>query len=112
MCAVSAVIDNWKNTFQLPTTPTIPISFPPQPSPFKLHDDMQYVSKKEFDKLKREFEALKTLLLAAKKYDEETNQPDCEMAEKVALVRKVADQLGVNVDEVFGEKYADNPIHA
>jgi len=115
MCAVSAVMDNWKNTW--PNIP--PVNFPSNPFPgpitvqpsLKLmpdyqplfHDPTEYVTKEEFDKLKREFEAFKKLLLAAKEYDEATDQPGCEMEEKVALVRKVADTLGVNVDDVFGQ---------
>lgn len=59
------------------------------------------VSREEFDALKREIESLKELLLAAKKYDKETGQPDCEQDKKVEIIKKVAEALGVNMDEVF-----------
>lgn len=67
--------------------------FPPAPE----------VSRADFDALKREVEEMKKLLLRAKKYDEETGQPDCEMEDKVALLKKVAQLVGVDLSEVFGK---------
>ena len=55
----------------------------------------------EFFKLKAEVEELRRLLMAAKKFDEETKQPDCEMDEKVAFVKKLAEYVGVDMKEVF-----------
>ena len=104
MCAVSAMIDNWK-TNALPEFPfqVMPQAVPPYrtPNAFEVRG-VGNVSREEFEKLKQDFEAFKALLLAAKEYDKTTNQPNCEVEEKVLLVRKVADMLGVNVDEVFG----------
>ena len=51
------------------------------------------VSRAEFDKLKRDVEELKR----AKEYDE----PDCEMDEKVELIRKVAELVGVDIEDLF-----------
>jgi hypothetical protein len=62
------------------------------------------VSRAEFDALKRDVEEMKALLKRAKEYDERTGQPDCEMDEKVALLRKVADMVGVNLDDVLGHE--------
>lgn len=62
------------------------------------------ISKKDFDALKAEVEELRELLLAAKRFDEATGQPDCEMDEKVELIRQIADLVGVDVDEVFGSR--------
>ena len=55
----------------------------------------------EFDALKAELESLKKLLAAAKKYDEETGQPECETEEKVALLKKLAQLVGVDLSSVF-----------
>ena len=46
-------------------------------------------------------EAMKELLKAAKKFDEATGQPDCEMKEKVDLLRKIAKMVGVDFEEVL-----------
>ena len=64
------------------------------------------VSRAEFDALKKEVEALRELLLAAKKFDEKTNQKDCEQADKIKLLRGIADLVGVNLDEIFENKPA------
>lgn len=67
------------------------------------------VSRLEFDALKREVIELKKLLKAAKKFDEATGQPDCEMGEKIAIIRKVAEAVGVNLDEIFKPKPVTQP---
>jgi hypothetical protein len=55
------------------------------------------VNREEFDALKRDVEEMKALLKRAKEYDERT----CENAEKVALIRKVAKLVGVDLREVL-----------
>ena len=65
------------------------------------HTHPELVTKEEFNKLKAEMEALKKLLKAAKIYDEETGQPDCEMEDKVAIIKDLAEKLGVDLEDVF-----------
>lgn len=60
-----------------------------------------WVTRAEFDALKREVEQMKELLKRAKKYDEDNGEPDCEIAEKVALLRKVAELVGVDLSDVL-----------
>ena len=104
MCMVSNIGDGWMR--DAPKTypwvaPLLPIH--PQTDerePIKIGSD---VSREEFEALKRDIEELKELLLAAKKYDEETGQPDCEVDEKVALIRKMAELVGVDISQVFSE---------
>lgn len=59
------------------------------------------VSRAEFLKLKGELEELKKLLIAAKKFDEATGQPDCEKEKNVVAIKKMAEFLGVDLSEVF-----------
>lgn len=59
------------------------------------------VSQADFDALKKEVEELKKLLQAAKAYDKATGQPDCEMAEKVKLLKAVAKLVGVDLGDVL-----------
>jgi hypothetical protein len=103
MCVVSSIGDEWGRTFpdRWPTIPTVPST---DTSPRIVISDPE-VSKEDFDALRREVLELKKLLLAAKAYDEATGQPDCEMDEKVDLIRRVAEFVGVDVDEVFGSRF-------
>lgn len=97
MCIVSAVGDYWRDGLpQKPYYPSIedylkqPL-MPPQ------------ISRAEFDALKKDVEELKKLLVAAKKYDEAVGEPDCELEDKVALIKRLAKLVGVSMNEIFGE---------
>jgi hypothetical protein len=68
-----------------------PIAYPPTPAP----------TQEQFDALRKEVEALKKLLKAAKIYDEETGQPDCETEEKIGMLKKIAALLGVDLNDVL-----------
>lgn len=92
MCTVSMIGDDWANKRHGPIFPASPYpGVAPQP-----------VSREEFEALRREMLALRALLEAAKKYHEATGQPDCHMEEKVALIRRVAEMVGVDMKDVFG----------
>lgn len=100
MCTVSMIGDHfrdrwtpWPNVY-----PTIP---PPTTDPPSLIINQQGVSKADFDALKKDVEEMKALLLRAKQYDEENGEPDCEMDEKVALLKRVAEMVGVDLGDVF-----------
>jgi hypothetical protein len=96
MCVVSMIGDVYKDKWSepgYPWTPTTtwPVVFTRQVTP------------EEFDALKAEVEHMKKLLIAAKIYDEQTGQPDCEMEDKVALLKGIAELMGVSLEEVFGK---------
>jgi hypothetical protein len=103
MCAVSAVGDYWGRT--LPQRdyypPIAPLIYPPGGGTGGAADTTPAVTRHELDALRRDIEELKKLLVSAKKFDEATNQPDCEMEEKVALIKKLAKLAGVDLSEVF-----------
>lgn len=103
MCTVSNIGDNYRDNFA-PRWPGIvhPNTWPAQPS--TMPDQTVYtpvVSKQEFDALKKEVEELKQLLKAAKKFDEETGQPDCHMDDKVDFIKKLAEFVGVDLEDIF-----------
>lgn len=114
MCVVSYIGDSYRTSFpeRWPTVypwvyPHTPERWPSKPTiapqkdyPFKPTE----VTKQEFESLKKEVEELKKLLLAAKEYDKNTGQPDCQMDEKVEFLKKIADFVGVDLKEVFGNK--------
>lgn len=105
MCIVSNIGDNWRNNWIQPENPykEIPKIFESN-ADRKAIEELQKSNKKLADEmraLKKEMESLKKLLKAAKVYDEETGQKDCEMDDKVALIKKIADLVGVDMKEVF-----------
>ncbi len=111
MCIVSFVgnhyEDKWNNlrpiiyttgTGQIPTIidPINPTAAPSQKPTL--------LPQAEFDALKKEVEDMKVLLKKAKIYDEENNEPNCEMESKVAFLKKVAEFVGVDLEDVFKPK--------
>lgn len=62
------------------------------------------VSKLEFDQLKKEVIEMKELLRKAKIYDEENNEPDCEIETKMNFLREIAKLVGVELDDVLKPK--------
>ena len=59
--------------------------------------------KTDLDALRRDFEQLVTRLKLAKALDVATGQPDCEMEEKVALIKRISELVGVSLEDVFDE---------
>jgi hypothetical protein len=99
MCVYSVVADDWSRRipYQFPWVPAVPTPnttpiFPP--------------TRKEFEQLREEVRALRPLLEAAKEYDERTGQPDCEMEEKIALIRRLAELVEVDLNDVLPESGA------
>ena len=60
------------------------------------------VTRQEFDALRNEVLEMKQLLLKAKEIDEKTGQPNCENESKIALLKAVAKEFNISLDEVFG----------
>lgn len=92
MCVVSMITDGWNDQFH------------------KRWSEKYYIpnggvlggiTRGEFLALKEEVEELKKLLLAAKEFDKKTGQPNCESGQKAALLRSIADALGVDINEIF-----------
>lgn len=95
MCVVSMVGDHYRDKWTNDWPAVV------QPMTVKLPPD---ITREEFDALKKEVKEMKALLKRAKEYDERNNEPDCEIEEKMALLRKVARMVGVDLDEVIGGK--------
>lgn len=100
MCAVSMVGDSWRHT--------LPQQFPwmnnPNTTPPANSSPPYYYpvpSREEFEKLRAEVEQMKKELQAARKKDIADGDPDCEMEEKVAFIKKIADLVGVDLEDIF-----------
>ena len=96
MCVVSMVGDHYADKWR-DWAPTPGIAHPAPP---------QGVRRDEFDQFRRDVEEMKKLLKRAKEYDERNGEPDCEIDEKMALLRRVAEAVGVSLDDVIGKKGA------
>ena len=93
MCAVSMVADHYTRKWDRWIPPRDMI-----PGHITINDGP---TKADFEELKKEVRDLKELIIAAKKYDEENNQPDCENDEKFDKLRKIADLVGIDLDDVL-----------
>ncbi len=93
MCVVSMIGDHYGEK--------IPMVYPwaVQPNSPNL---VYPVSREEFDALRKDVQEMKELLLKAKAYDEANGEPDCAMEEKVELLKRIAELVGVDLTEVFG----------
>lgn len=97
MCVVSFIGDAWRETAPQRYPWIQPIIKPGAGVPV-VPDTATH---EEVAALRAEVAELKELLLAAKKFDEQTGQPDCEVDEKVEALKRVAELLGVDLSEVF-----------
>lgn len=104
MCTVSMIGDGWRDQF--PTRwPDIYTHIPTTDNNKNVSaaafEEYKRKNEAEIAKLRKEIEELKELLLAAKKFDEKTGQPNCEADDKVALIKKIAEMVGVDMNDVF-----------
>lgn len=88
MCVVSYVGDYWREK-------TVPNKWP------EWEEIVLHPTRTEFDELKKDVEELKELLKQAKLYDEAVGEPDCEVDDKVKLIKEMAEKLGVDLEDIF-----------
>lgn len=98
MCVVSNIGDQYGRGFPDRWPNVYPT---PQPNTDKIELNISGITREEFDALKAEVEELRKLLEAAKQFDAATGQPDCEMDEKVLLIKQLAELVGVDLGDVF-----------
>jgi hypothetical protein len=101
MCVVS-MVGKWWQDHQYPQYPWVQPYIQTSPADFSGTNITIGVPQEEFDKLKKEVEDLKELLIRAKEYDRRNGEPDCEMDEKVELIKRIAELVKVDLEEVFG----------
>lgn len=102
MCVVSAVSDVYRDDFWkrgIQPNPVIPLT-PGNPLDGIRINGLP-PTREEFEALKKEIEFMKKLLERAAKYDEENDEPHCEMEDKVDLLKKIAAAMGVDLGDVF-----------
>ena len=90
MCVVSMIGDHYRDKWTQPQYPAS-WSYPPQ------------VTQQQFEELKKEVLEMKELLKRALKYDEDNNQPNCEIEQKMDFLRQVAKSVDIDLDDVLGK---------
>lgn len=97
MCTVSMIGDFYRDKWKDwdPMRPLIPQPIPGQVIP------APEITKQEFDELRKEVQDMKELLRRAKIYDEENGETDCEIDEKMDLLRRIAKLVGVDLEDVL-----------
>lgn len=97
MCVVSSLgdfaADRWRPYIQPPNV------YPGTATGLTINTG---ISRAEFDALKAEVVEMRELLRAAKRIDELTGQPECETEAKLAVLRQVAEMVGLSLDDVLG----------
>lgn len=97
MCVVSMMGDYFEDKFKkAPWIYPNPGGGSDTPSsPYRIN--LSGVTKEEFEALKKEVQILSDLLKAALEYDKKNNEPNCEKADKIALLKALAKELGVKL---------------
>ena len=67
---------------------------------FKQPQPLQDVTKEEFEALKKEVLDMKELIKRAIDYDKRNNEPHCETENKIALLKQVAEMVGVDLKDI------------
>ena len=123
MCVMSVILDDFgkRNGLTNPPynpqwIPTVPVApFPVYPLPMNPPQPMSQPqpspTRQEHEALKREVEALRELLIAARKFDNETAQRDCEETAKRDMILRLAEMLGVDMTGVFPKAPQWDPNH-
>jgi hypothetical protein len=93
MCVVSNIGDHYKRL--------IPSEYPWwNPNIMPVHDAP---SREEFERLKKTVEKMKKELEAAKQQDIEEGNPDCEMDDKVKILKDIAKFVGISLVGIFDD---------
>lgn len=98
MCVVSMVMDDYVDRWGRRYWPGIQ----PSTGSGTVLDNMSWTLPSA-GPTQQELEEFRRLLERAREYDKRMNQPDCELEEKVATLKKLAAQLGVNLDDILKE---------
>lgn len=92
MCVVSFTGDYWKERIVPKKYPNWTQGIP------------DVITREEFNELKKDLEELKKLLKASKRFDEKLGEPDCEIDDKVKLIKSMAKAVNVDLEDIFSNE--------
>lgn len=113
MCVVSFIGGHYEDEFK--KKPYRPWEVSPGPAPwspavYPKIDQYQVIDnqelKKQVEELRKQVEEMKRFLKEAIEYDKLYKQPNCENELKIAFLKKVAESVGVTLEDIFPSKPA------
>lgn len=107
MCIVSFVGNHYEDEFN--KKPYRPWEINPAPAPwppnqYAIKDPSNAELKKQIDELRKQVEEMKRFLVEAIEYDKLYKQPGCENDMKIAFLKKVAESVGMTLEDIFPSK--------
>ena len=93
MCVVSMIGDHFGDKWQNPNGTGI--SYP------QIISDPNSASKQDLEALRKEVLEMKELLKKAIEYDKKNNEPNCQIEDKIAILKKVAEIVGVDLKDIL-----------
>lgn len=108
MCVVSFVGGHYEDEFK--KKPYKPWEINPSPTPrlpnqTVIKDPSNVELKKQIDELRKQVEEMKRFLAEAIEYDKLYKQPGCENDLKIAFLKKVAESVGMTLEDIFPSKH-------
>jgi hypothetical protein len=91
MCVVSMIGDHYDDKWNKPEYKI-------------LWNNFSVVSREEFETLQKEVLEMKELLKKAIKYDEDNNQKDCHIDEKILMLKKIAALFNIDLNDILNKK--------
>lgn len=87
MCVVSMIGDHYSEKWT-------------QPPYQNLFNNFGNVTREDFENLVKEVKEMKALLKRAKEYDIKNNEPNCEIEEKIELLKKIAKLVNIDLNDI------------
>jgi hypothetical protein len=74
-----------------------------EPKYYPIIQEPQYATREEIEALREEVLQMRQLLERALEYDRKNNEPECQLEEKIAMLKKVAEIVGVDLTDLIGK---------
>lgn len=104
MCTVSMIGDHFSDKWKQPDYTDLfkKINENQYQSPFPAVTRQEHDALKiQVEQLKKEVEEMTLLLKRAIEYDKKNNEPQCEIEEKIRLLKEVAKMVGVDLEAIL-----------
>ena len=126
MCVVSMVGKHYEDEFnnkpyrpwEVAPLPSWPPAGYPKPSDEEIKKQIEKLQsgvisneeiKKQVEELRKQVEEMRKFLIEALEYDKLYKQPDCGNDLKIAFLKKVAESVGLTLDDIFPNKPTPPP---